>query len=165
MKLPRILLLAASMAGLVFAGAACSKKSEHSHAHDHPHTHAAPHGGTLVELGDHQFNLEWVRDAEAGTLTAYVLDAHADNFVRVPWPVLGAVASWNGKTETLALEPVANAATGETVGATSQFTVQAEWIKRVDAFDVRIPALEIRGARFTDVAFRFPRGEQPSHKH
>ena len=43
--------------------------------------HAAPHGGQLVELGEHGsgFNLELVLH-EDGFLQIYVLDAHVDRF-------------------------------------------------------------------------------------
>lgn len=50
--------------------------------HDH-HAHSAPHGGQLVELGDHKYNLEFVFDAEGRKLTAYVLDAHAEKAVAI----------------------------------------------------------------------------------
>ncbi len=160
MKLPRILVCAALVSLTVF-GTACSKKNS-DHGHAHGHHHHAPHGGTLVELGDHQFNLEWVRDAAAGTLTAYVLDAHAENFIRVPWPSLAIEATYDGNTHPLALTAVSNPATGETVGATSQFAAQAEWLKTVEAFRVRVPAVEIRGTKFTDIVFAFP---QEAHTH
>jgi hypothetical protein len=42
-----------------------------------------PHGGTAVAMGRHRYNLELVRDGEAGTLQAYVLDAHFEKFVMV----------------------------------------------------------------------------------
>jgi hypothetical protein len=160
-------------AALAFVG--CSKKSTHDHAHDQHddshheyHVHKAPHGGTLVELGDHQFNLELVRDAAAGALHVYSLDAHAENFVRLPLPSLALVATVNGQARPLTLMPVANPATGETVGDTSQFSVQAEWLKTTDKFSGVIAMLEIRGAKFTEVKFVFPSapsGAHDEHKH
>ncbi len=142
--------------GLLFA-TACSKKSADGHAHGHHH-HDAPHGGTLVELGEHQFNVEFVRDSAAGTLTAYVLDAHAENFIRLALPAIPVTAMVNGMPQPLLLAAAANSATGETVGNTSAFAAQAEWLKTASRFDVAIPALEIRGAKFTDVTFNFPKG-------
>ncbi|WP_415908844.1 hypothetical protein [Oleiharenicola sp. Vm1] len=120
------------------------------------HVHAAPHGGTLVEVGRHQFNLELVRDAEAGTLTVYVLGAHAEDFVRLPAKALELTVEVKGRTERLALGAVANELSGETVGDTSQFTAQADWLKRDGEFKGRFAALEIRGVVFRDVAFTFP---------
>lgn len=123
------------------------------------HAHAAPHGGTLVEVGEHQFNLELVRDADAGTLTVYVLDAHAENFLRLSQRAIEVVVILKGRTEKLSLAAIANELSGETVGDTSQFTAQADWLKRDGEFKGRIVALEIRGVAFKDIAFTFPVNE------
>jgi hypothetical protein len=120
---------------------------------NHHHAHTAPHGGVLVELGDHQYNLELVRDSAAGTLTAYVLDAHAENFVRVPLKAIEVVVRVGERTEKLALAATANALSGETVGDTSQFTGTAAWLKAAGKFKGTITEIEIRGSRFKDVAF------------
>lgn len=120
------------------------------------HAHVAPHGGTLVELGEHQFALEFVRDAAAGTLTAYVLDAHVENFVRLPAKFIAVTIDVKGRAESLSLAAVANELSGETVGDTSQFTASADWLKREGEFAGKIAALEVRGTVFKDVAFTFP---------
>ena len=145
-----------------FAG--CSKHSEHkdyskapggdAHAgHNHGgHAHTAPHGGTLVELGDHAYNIELLRDPATGKLTAWILDAHAENFVRIASPALELVAMPGGKFTPLSLAAVANPATGETVGSTSQFEVQADWLKTSGPFS-GIVTVEIRGTKFEKVAF------------
>ena len=116
------------------------------------HTHRAPHGGTLVEIGQHAYNLELVRDATAGTLTAYVLDGHAENFIRITAPAIELVAIAGGEKRPLTLRAVANSATGETVGDTSQFEAQADWLKSTGEFPGEIPAVEIRGTKFQNVA-------------
>lgn len=117
------------------------------------HAHAAPHGGQLVEVGDHAYNLEFVADREAGKLTAYVLDGHAENFIRTD--LAGIAVTVNGRPLTLA--PVANAATGETVGNTAQFEASADWLKAPGAqFQVAIPALTIRGSAFTAIEATLP---------
>jgi hypothetical protein len=149
--------LAALVVALSLAGTSgCSKKNANGGGHGHHH-HVGLMGGTLVELGDHQFNLEWVRDAEGGTLSAYVLDAHAENFVRVPLPAIALTVTVNGQNQPLVLTAVANAVTGETVGNTSQFSVKADWVKTAETFTGVIPELEIRGAKFTNVTFSFPK--------
>jgi hypothetical protein len=144
---------------------ACSKKNTDSadHGHGH-HVHVAPHGGTLIEIGDHQFNLELVRDAATGTLNAYVLDAHAENFVRLPLPSLSLTAHHGGTETPLVLHPVANAATGETAGDTSQFSAQADWLKTTPTFDGVVPEISIRGSRFEKIVFNFPNGKH-AHTH
>jgi hypothetical protein len=120
-------------------------------------------GGTLVELGDHQFNLEWVRDAASGTLSAYVLDAHAENFVRVPLPAIAVAVTVEGQVKPLTLTATASTVTGETVGNTAHFSVQAEWLKTTGTFTGVIPEIEIRGAKFVNVTFAFPKNDEHAH--
>lgn len=142
----------------VFALAACAKKQEQAQpatTQDGHHAHAAPHGGTLVEVGEHQFNLELVHDVAEGRLTAYVLDAHAEKFVRLPIQGFALVALVNGRRESLPMAAVGNPMTGETVGDTSEFSAQADWLKTRIACDAYIPALDIRGTTFTEIRFAF----------
>jgi hypothetical protein len=153
----------AFIAALSLLGTSCSKKSAGSGSGHGHHHHTGLHGGTLIELGDHQYNLEWVRDAAAGTLTAYVLDAHAENFVRISLPTIALTVTVDGQARPLVLTATASAATGETVGNTSQFVVQAEWLKTTDKFSAVIAELEIRGTKFSNVAFNFPKGADHDH--
>lgn len=133
----------------------CGKGGGHSHGGGH--AHKAPHGGTLVEVGDHAYNLELVRDAAAGKLTAYVLDGHAENFVRIKAPAIEAVATVGAEPRPLTLRAIANAATGETVGDSSQFEVQADWLKTAPNFDVTVLSIEIRGSKFTPTKATIPK--------
>ncbi|HEY0968346.1 MAG TPA: hypothetical protein VGD88_13225 [Opitutaceae bacterium] len=117
------------------------------------HAHTAPHGGKLVEVGEHAYNLEFVVDREVGKLTAYVLDGHAENFIRTD--LAGIALTVNGRPLTLA--PVANSATGETVGSTAQFEASADWLKAPGAqLTVNIPALTLRGSAFTAIEATLP---------
>ncbi len=153
-------LAAAVLAPLLFTS--CAKKDPHA-GHDHSaakHVHVAPHGGTLVELGEHAFNLEFVRDASAGKLTAYLLDGHAENFVRI-YAASFEVAVKGTPPRTLTFKSVANPATGETVGDSSQFEAQADWLKNTATFTAMLTSLEIRGTTFSSVAFNFPKGNEP----
>ncbi len=157
--LPVASVLAAVMAILV-AGCGGESKSDHAAGPGHGHSHQPKYGGTLVELGEHQGNLEFVRDADAGRLTAYVLDAHAGNFVRVPLASFTLATTIAGKAETLVLAPVANAATGEKPGDTSQFEASAGWLKNSPVFDAVLPQITVRGTTFKDVRFNFPKGNE-----
>lgn len=146
--------------------AGCSRSSENAPAaaaehaalagHAGRHVHQPLMGGTLVEVGEHRFNLEFVRSAETGTLTAYVLSGHAEKFVRVPLKSFVLVIEAAGRTETLTLAAQANPISEETVGDTSTFAAQAEWLKTTAEFKGRVPVLEINGATFRDLAFTFP---------
>ncbi len=141
---------------LAFILGGCAKKSDHAgHAHGHAHTHVAPHGGTLVELGDHAYNLELLRDRATGKLTAWVLDGHAEHFVRLPIKSFQLVAMPGGTYTPLMLQAVANSATGETVGDSSQFEVQADWLKTAGSFS-GIFTIEIKGTRFHQVEYTLP---------
>jgi hypothetical protein len=151
MKLYRLLLLG----GLIALVAACGKKADVAHAHGGAHAHQAPHGGVLVELGDHGYNVELLRDRATGKLTAWILDGHAEKFIRLPAPSFELIAMPGGKFTPLTLKAVATPATGETVGNTSQFEVQADWLKTADTF-AGIFTLEIRGTKFEQVAYQVP---------
>jgi hypothetical protein len=155
MKSTRLLL---ALVGVACFATACSK----SHDHDHKksghaeHVHKAPHGGTLVELGDHAYNVELLRDPATGKLTAWILDAHAENFVRIPAPAIQLVANVANTPQNLLLTAVANPATGETVGNTSQFEIQADWLKTAAAFSGTL-TVGIKGTKFEKVAFSLPK--------
>jgi hypothetical protein len=157
MKSTRLLL---ALAAVAFLATGCSKSDSHDHDHKKSghaaHVHVAPHGGTLVEIGGHAYNLELLRDNAAGKLTAWVLDAHAENFVRVKATELALVAMPGGQYTPLKLRAVANPATGETVGDTSQFEVQADWLKTAGDFS-GIFTLEIKGTKFEQVAYHLPK--------
>jgi hypothetical protein len=144
-------LLLAFGALLIAAFSACGKKSDGAGAYS-GHVHTAPHGGTLVELGDHAYNVELVRDHAAGKLTAYVLDSHAEKFVRIKSPGIELIAMPGGKYTLVVLQAVANPSTGETAGDTSQFEVQADWLKNAGGFS-GILTVEIQGTKFEQVAY------------
>jgi hypothetical protein len=117
------------------------------------HHHTAPHGGLLVEVGSHQFNVELLHDAATGMLTLYMLDAHAENFVRTAMKSIDVTLHAGGQIRSLTLKPVANPATGETVGATSQYEAQADWLKTTEKFSGIITDLDFNGTQFSGLPF------------
>ena len=112
--------------------AGCAKKDAHA-GHDHAaaapakHEHHAPHDGTAIVLGKEEYHLEFVLDAAAGKLTAYALDGELENFIRVKALGFEVVATVGTEKKPLTFQAIANPATGETVGDTSQFEAQADW--------------------------------------
>jgi hypothetical protein len=143
---------------LILAAGGCGDDSHRdaaSGAHSGAgHSHQPKYGGRLVELGHHEGNVELVLDSKAGRLTLYVLDAHAENFVRLPHSSITLLADAPGGTHALALKPVANAATGETPGDTSQFEIVDEWLKSAPSFSGKIPELTVRSKTYRDVPFQ-----------
>lgn len=137
----------------------CSK-DEHGHADSHGgHGHEPKNGGQLIEVGKHQFNLEVLVDSASGKLTTWVLDAHAEGYVRIEAPQLQIKADAGGGEQLLILGAVANAASGEKVGDTSQFEGSAEWVKSAKGFKGRFVDVRIRGQAFGDVAFELKPGK------
>jgi len=72
------LLIAALIGFAVSTQAICGEKKK-----DDDHDHKAPHGGTLLEIGEHAGHLELVHDENAGKVTLYILDAHAEKEVAI----------------------------------------------------------------------------------
>lgn len=131
------------------------------HAEGEGHHHTAPHGGTLISLGDHTGHLELALDSAAGALTLYALDGEAENPVRLNSIGFQAVISIDGKPDvSVAFKPVANVLTGETGTSTSQYTAQADELKGVTAFKGSIPELSFRGMELADISFTYPGGNE-----
>jgi hypothetical protein len=122
------------------------------------HEHHPPHGGTAIVLGNEAYHLELVVDSVAGRLSAYVLDGEMENFIRVNAASFEVIANGGDEKRILTFCAIANPATGETIGDTSQFEAQADWLKAVATFDASLRSLDIRGTTFSAVAFNFPRG-------
>jgi|CZKI01.1.fsa_nt_gi hypothetical protein len=151
------LLLAVVLPALLATG--CSRPpSTASSGQPHKHEHHPPHGGTPVVLGDEAYHIELVLDASAGTLQAFVLDGELENFIRSAAPSFEIVADVAGAPRALVMAAVANPATGETVGDTSLFQTQADWLRTTGEFDAVLRSFTIRGTTFTDVKFNFPKG-------
>lgn len=158
---PRALtILALTLSALVAGCGGPGEPAGHDHGGAHKHEHRAPHGGTAIVLGNEAFHLELVRTADAGLLTCYVLDGHMESFIRIPAPRLDIETTVSNVTRTLELLPVANAATGEKSGDTSQFEARAEWLKSATNFTGKVIGVTIKGTTFTNVSFRFPEGNE-----
>ncbi len=134
----------------------CAKKTaETPAAPSARHVHKAPNGGTLVELGKHQFNLEFLFDETRGVLQAWVLNAHAERPVRGALAGFEVVARADGQTYQLQFKATDNPLTGETVGNTSLFEAPAEWLTAAKSFEGELMEISIQGTRFVDIVFNF----------
>jgi len=128
------------------------------------HAHPPPHGGMLVELGEHGsgYNLELFLH-EQGFLQIYVWDAHVENLVRIaPEKIEVLIPDANGTQKTLVCDAISDPITGETVGNTALFTS----IKRIgDQLPLKgmIPSLQVLGQTYENVSFEFP-GNSADHE-
>jgi hypothetical protein len=149
------------LAMCVLAGG-CSRGNDAAGPGEKTQMHKAvpPHGGTPVPLGD-DYNLELVRDGAEGTLSGYVLDDEMEDFVRSSSSSITIVANVGGRTQTLVLAAVANPATGETVGDTSLFQAQADWLKTTPSFEGSLVSVTVRKTAFSGISFRFPNNDAP----
>lgn len=145
--------------GFFFCG--CSKSNDSTGPQTqvvHKHEHHPPHGGTPVVLGHEEYHVELVLDRTTGNLQAYVLDGEMENFIRVPDQSIEIDADISGRQEKLKLQPVPNSATGETVGDTSMFQTQADWLKTTPTFDADLKNIVVRDSTYSNVKFNFPKG-------
>lgn len=159
-KTPRMICSALALAA-AFATGGCAKKTPPAVASEAPaakHEHHPPHGGTPVVLGEEAAHVELVLDAGSGRLQAYVLDGELENFIRVAEPSLTIVATVDGAERALVLAAVASPASGETVGDTSLFETQADWLKTTPRFAAKLASITVRGVVYRDVVFGFPEG-------
>lgn len=143
------------------------RRDNHNSGGGGGHEHAAPHGGTLVVLGDEFAHLEFVLDAPAGRLTVYALDGEAEGAVRLAQErleLLVETMTASGQSPfVLHLEAIANPLTGEARGRTSQFAAVSDNLRGVTRFDATLRFVSIRGREFTNVAFNFPQGNEERH--
>ncbi len=134
------------------------------------HAHAAPHGGTLIPLGDHVGHVELLLDSEDGTVRLYVLDAHAENPIRITDPKLILdilhIDDKEIQTEALQLQAVASLLTGEEVGNTSEFAAAHSKLVGASHFTGQLRAITLRGVLFEDIAISGGKAaEEHDHEH
>ncbi len=152
MKTSALFAAFAVVGGLALTG--CGPAKDDHAGHNHGHAHSPKMGGQLVELGDHLYNAELLSDRTAGKLTLWLLDGHAENYVRVTNETFTVAFTVGDKEESVVLRAAANPSTGERVGETAQFEGQAELLKTAGPLKGRLPEATIRGKTFTDVSFQ-----------
>ncbi|MGE3342692.1 MAG: hypothetical protein AB7L71_04575 [Vicinamibacterales bacterium] len=124
---------------------------------DEGHHHTAPHGGALLELGEHFSFLELVVDPATGRVTLYVLDGEAEKAVRVTHPSLTlTIAEPSGVATPLTLDARASTLTGETVGDSSEFTGMLEALKSATAVKARLATISVKGRVFENLELLWP---------
>lgn len=97
------------------------------------------------------YNIELLPNPGSPGLRAYILDGHAERFVRIGAVSFDAVLE--GLSTPLVFAAVANPATGETVGDTAQFEAPAAWPAATQRLTGFIRMIEIKGHRFEQIPF------------
>lgn len=141
---------------------ACSKEEaeEHRHPPEEGHDHAAPHGGTLVALGEHFAHAEMVLDADTGRVTLYILDGEAEKPVRLEQPQVDLLVIRGDAEHEVTLAAAADPLTGEKPGDSARFEGTCLPLRGATDLLVEIKSLRVRGTAFAEVTFPFPRGNE-----
>jgi hypothetical protein len=143
--------------------AGCGGGNDNSPAPSHGHVHSAPHGGTLTELGNHSFTLEFLLDARLGSLSVYILGPHAERFIRIQEESLHVNLTSAGETHDLPLGAIANELTNEREGDTSHFSGSLDWLKGKNLISGVMRSVEIQGVVYEEVSFDL--GGNREHDH
>ena len=158
---------------------------EHDHGHHHHHAEKGPHGGALVAIGQDDAHLELVLDAETGTLTAYVLDGHAEKAVAIKQKNLQLAITLehghddqghdehghDGEDEKKDELPestfplmLAAVSPGDD-GAASEFSGQSDELKGAHEFEAALTSITVGQTPFKGVTFKYPAGNEHDHHH
>ena len=151
--------LFAILIALFVLGCAEHQHDESCGSHGGLHVHEPLLGGQLMALGEHGsgYNLELLID-ENNRFSVYILDAHAENFVRIEQESLQVDLS-DGNTTSLILHAVADPATGETIGNTSHFQSKGT-VENFLPLNGIIEMIEIGSQQYSEIEFFFPNDPQ-----
>jgi hypothetical protein len=136
------------------------------HGHDHHHAEKGPHGGTLVAIGDEAAHVEFVLDAEAGVLTAYVLDAEAKKPVDADQDTLDiGFTVENEETKKDEVPELRDVILKKSATSEAEFSGQSDNLKGLKEFSGSIGQITVNGKEFKNVTFEFPEGNEHEHHH
>ena len=105
-------------------------------------------------LGNHFAQLELVAGQNPGEWSIYVLDGGAERFVRIEQSQMS--VTMDG--QDVVFQAVANAATGESVGDTAQFSGSVEGLGKDNQFPVIIKEIVVNRQPFLMIEFDYPEG-------
>ena len=116
---------------------------------------AAPHHGNLLRLGKSFAYVEFVLDPTKGELTLYVLDAQAENPIRLAQEAVRVSGTAVGHPFTVKMDAVDVPETGEKKWDTSVFRGETKDLVGVDHFDGAIFFIRIKGNNFSKTRFKY----------
>jgi hypothetical protein len=99
------------------------------------HKHTAPHGGHLIPIGDHEYNIEMVFSEDPRELHAYVLGGHAEKKIGLGLESFD-FDQEDDEGNEVEIELMANPQEGDEEGTASRFTAKG------DAIPASIKSLE-----------------------
>ncbi len=138
-------------------GGCGAKNAVHDQArHGHGHSHEAKHGGVAVALGDEEFHIEFTHGSSPGIISAYFLDAHMEDYVRLDAPSFSASVVIDGRSQAVVFAAVSNVATGEKIGDSSLFEGRIVGLPDHPALLVSVPALIVKGRTYANIKARLP---------
>ena len=125
----------------------------HSSDHGGLHIHQPLRGGVLMELGKHGsgYNLEILQNTN-DQLEIFILDAHAENYVRISQPTIELTLT--DSNQTMSLGAVADPATGERVGNSALFRTESNISKNIPLQGI-LRSLKIGSKTYSDQPFEF----------
>lgn len=131
----------------------CSDEREKGGNSGGGHVHQAMRGGILMELGPHGsgHNLELLQNNK-GEFEIFILDAHADNYVRIKQSTIELNLADNNST--LTLNAVADPATGEKVGDSSLFR-SSQSVQNLLPMKAEIVDLKIGSSNYSNTPLSF----------
>jgi hypothetical protein len=95
-------------------------------------------------------------------MLAYVFDGELENFVRIANETFR--VEIKEQPEPLIFRAVPNTATGETVGNTSLFEAQSDWLQANKNFDAVLKTVTVKGKKYENIPFNFPKGNDTDEK-
>jgi len=147
---------------------------DHDHGHHHHHAEKGPHNGALVAIGQDDAHLEFVLDADSGTLKAYVLDGEAEKPIAIKQANLQlavTLSKKDGDGEDKSALPddavivMLSAVEPDGDGKATEFEGQADALKGADKFAANLTSVTVGDKPFKNVTFKYPEGNEEDHHH
>lgn len=112
------------------------------------HADTPPHGGLVLELGNHTAHAEILLVPDTGEMTVHILDADGQPGKRIAQPSVLVDVETSGRTVRLDLE--ADPLEGEKAGDASRFTGRSEDLLRVGDAQITLRWILVDGQVFSD---------------
>ncbi len=145
------------------------------HEHHHHHDAHGPHEGALVAIGHDDAHVEFVLDADSGTLKAYILDGEAKTPVAIKQKSLQVGVTLTKEKDADDNEgdiphdaPIIvtlSAVSPSEGGSATEYEGQADELKGAEKFAAVLTTITVNGKAFPNVAFKYPEGNEEDHHH